>query len=82
MDKPTRTPAIPTHKQPLDNIALTQGDVDSGTLIAPIGIAPLKPAEYIDMKIQDWPDAYPSTSTQTPTQTPGKPPFVVEKRKP
>lgn len=37
-----------------DRTTMTQGDIDSGRLIAQIGVAPLRPAEFVIFRIGQW----------------------------
>jgi len=33
---------------------MTQGDIDNGRLIVEIGVAPVKPAEFVIFRIGQW----------------------------
>ena len=37
-----------------DRTTMTQGDIDNGRLIMLIGIAPVKPAEFVIFRIGQW----------------------------
>jgi len=37
-----------------DRSTMTQSDIDNGRLIILIGIAPLRPAEFVIFRIQQW----------------------------
>ncbi len=37
-----------------DPITMTQSDLDNGRLIVVIGVAPVKPAEYVIFRIGQW----------------------------
>lgn len=37
-----------------DRTTMTQDDIDNGRLIMQVGIAPLKPAEFVSFRIGQW----------------------------
>jgi len=37
-----------------DRTTMTQDDIDNGRLIMLIGVAPVKPAEYVILRIGQW----------------------------
>jgi hypothetical protein len=73
----TRTSSTPIQQQ-ADHTTLTQADIDNGNLIANVGFAPVKPAEFVVVAIPDFAEAAAATPS---TQNPGKPPFAEKKRK-
>ncbi len=38
-----------------DRTTMTQDDIDNGRLIVMIGVAPVKPAEFVIFRIAQWP---------------------------
>jgi phage tail sheath protein FI len=37
-----------------DRITMTQNDIDNGRLVCLIGVAPIKPAEFVIFRIGQW----------------------------
>jgi hypothetical protein len=72
-----RTPTAHVQQQSLDNTTLTAADIADGDLNINVGTAPLRPAEFVVLDIEQI-----AEDTTTPSSKPGKPPFTLKKRNP
>jgi hypothetical protein len=73
-----RAPTPHVQQQALDNTTLTAADIADGDLNINVGTAPLRPAEFVVLDIEQ---IAKDTTTPSP-KNPGKPPFALKKRNP
>jgi hypothetical protein len=83
MSQPTRKTAAPISEQSLDHTSLSAEDVANGNLNINVGFAPLRPAEFVPIELQQLDeDAATAPAPASSTPTSHKPPFATKKRNP